>query len=262
MIHFRYLPLTFLTAAQLSATVITLPPATATVIANSSPPPLITQYVSVTFPPTPLPLQAFSQGSGGSADAVATGGFDPAVAASASYYSPDDNGLGGASAQLTYFIEVLGPSLAVGVEVDLAGSISAGTGAIGSGEATLTISGPSDSINGTLTSYPIAIGAQAGQSSSETVATALLLQPGVVYQVALLAEASARCTGIGFPGCPEPASASAAVNPTFSIDPSTPNASDYSVAASANLASSAPEPAAWTLVAAALGLARVARRRR
>jgi hypothetical protein len=260
VIQFRYLALTLVTAAQLSASVLALPPATATVSANSTPG--SNNYVSLTLPPAQLPLHALSVGSDGSAEAVATGGVDPAVAVSASF-DQSDSGQSGADAQLTYFLEVLGPTLAV--DIDVAASLAAAAGdLLSEASASLTISGPSNSINGTLDSDTLGeIGGSPG-STNQTVATALLLQTGFVYHVELSASAASLCRGtegdcmeLGF----GPTAASAAVDPTFSIDPSTLNASDYSIVASANLASSVPEPAAWTLVIAALGFGKVTRRR-
>jgi len=210
-----------------------LPGAIASVTANAD-----KQSASLTTPPSNLPLLATAQDIYSSAQAAASGGLDPSIAVAAAVVGGNMGERASATSNLTYSLEVSGPTIAA-VKVDVMAVLTASIGSYIDTSAALTILGPTDSIDSYLSS--LELGAAGHAVASDIVATDAVLEPGVIYQVVLTASASAIDGGFCSSDCEGAVSGAAAVDPTFTIDPHNPNASEYSIVTSDNL-TSVPEP--------------------
>jgi hypothetical protein len=206
------------------------------------------QQAALNAPPSALPLNVIAQTFNSGAAASAAGGIDPAIAVSVSAGGDVEGDEAQAQASLNYSFEVVGPSGGT-VGVDLMSSIT-GTTISGSGEGApfafastaLDIAGPSIGEVGFGFFDPLST------PPPINVDTVLALVPNAVYSVSMSASAEAFCglqDVFGTVTCNgEIASASAAVDPTFTIDPSVANASQYQIVFSPGLppTSAVPEP--------------------
>jgi hypothetical protein len=213
------------------------------------------QQATLSAPPFTLPINVIAQTFNSGAAASAAGGTDPAIAVSASAGGDVGGDEAQAQASLNYSFEVVGPS-GVQVSVDLMSSIT-GTTISGSGEGApfafastaLDISGPLMNELGFGFFDPLST------PPPITVDTVLELVPNDVYSVSMSASAEALCGSqdeFGTTTCNgEIASASGSVDPTFTIDPSQANASQYQIVFSPGLSSSTsavPEPSTIAVV--------------
>lgn len=199
-----------------------------------------------------------------------TGGLDPAIAISASSASTEaatncyfasfafSPGCGiagkytdsaGAYGQLIYGIQVVGPPTPLGVGVP----VLMGTTFSDSLSETLSDGGTSSALvyvriccnpDGSL------VGFWDGQYTGEQLQEALLLEPNAIFSIILWAQCSVNQVL-------QSLACAAGVDPTFAIDPSYPDASEYSIAYSVGLVtttapSSIPEPGTLALMGSGL----------
>jgi len=216
------------------------------------------QEAALNAPPSKLPLNVIAQTFNSGAAASAAGGTDPAIAVSVSAGGDVEGDEAQAQASLDYSFKVVGPSGGT-VDVDLMSSIT-GTTISGSGEGApfafastaLDIAGPSIGEVGFGFFDPLST------PPAINVDTVLALVPNAVYSVSMSANAEALCglqDEFGTVTCNgEIASASAAVDPTFAIDPSVANASQYEIVFSPGLSSTTAVPEPNTIGPIGLGL--------
>jgi hypothetical protein len=207
------------------------------------------ETATLNAPPSILPLKATAQNLDAGAAAAATGGSDPSIAVSASAGGDVVGSQAQADASLNYSLELVGPSGAP-VPVDLKSSIT-GTlisgsayGVVALASASLVVINPSGSlVSGSYLPAP---------PQPTTVDTVIDLFPNTIYGVSLQALALALCGAqdeYGTATCDgNLASASAAVDPTFTIDPNFAGASQYQIVFSPGVASAVPEPDTWAMM--------------
>jgi PEP-CTERM motif len=162
------------------------------------------------------------------------------------------------NASILYSFVVNGPSGPV--TVDLSGQVGGDTmGTNAQASTSIQIITFAISSEGTASESPIysATGPITGPQQ-QAVNLQFSLTAGQAYLIGLTADASVKNCCSTFPQ-----SASAFFDPMITIDPSTPDASAYSIAFSPNLTSTGaiPEPSTWTLLLAGFGgLALISRR--
>ncbi len=200
------------------------------------------ETATLNAPPSMLPLKATAQNLDAGAAAAATGGSDPAIAISVSAGGDVVGSQAHADASLNYSLEVVGPSGAP-VPVDLKSSIT-GTlisgsayGVVALASASLLVLNPSGNIvSGSYLPAP---------PQPTTVDSVIDLFPNTIYGVSLNALAFALCGAqdeYGTATCDgNLASASAAVDPTFMIDPGFADASQYQIVFSPGVSSAVPD---------------------
>jgi hypothetical protein len=158
----------------------------------------------------------------------------------------------GVSAEVTYYFEVVGsPSVPVLIDITGTGSASA-TSANNSGQ--YAAAGFVTPFGDLSACYSSAVGAcSPGVSIPTSFSTTLsgYLTPGTIYEI----DVSAGGTAGGFFG----SAFSASADPQVAIDPSFPDASDFTLEFSPNFTSAAPEPSSASLLAIGLGLGAVLR---
>jgi hypothetical protein len=227
---------------------IVLPGITANVHAEAGVTNEDSQVATLSAPPSMLTLTVIAQTLNSGASATAAGGDDPAIAVSASAGGDVFGSQAQAQASLSYSLEVVGPSGGL-VTVDLmslitgtfAASVSADGSATAFGSASLDLSGPSIGEVGFGFVDP-------ATPQSIGVDTMVMLVPNAVYGVTMNVSVEALCGSQDVFGTKECdgglASASAAVDPTFAIDPGFANGSQYQIAFSPDLSSPSgvPEP--------------------
>jgi hypothetical protein len=245
--------LAFSTAPTSAATIITntvvLPGITAGVYAEAG----ITfgdfETATLNAPPSMLPLKATAQNLDAGAAAAAAGGSDPAIAISVSAGGDVVGSQAHADASLNYSLEVVGPSGAP-VPVDLKSSITgtlisgSADGVVALASASLVVVNPSGNlVSGSYLPAP---------PQPTTVDTVIDLFPNTIYGVSLQALAFALCGAqdeFGTTTCDgNLASASAAVDPTFMIDPGFADASQYQIVFSPGVSSAVPESGTWAMM--------------
>jgi hypothetical protein len=218
-------------------TVYELPAATASVLAATGDTETSNCCASqASAPPSGLPVTVTSKTPTKLefASATASGGPDPFVSSGVSYLStPKDGGITAEGAsQLTYKLEVLSSSSAP-VAVNLLSTLTRSAGGI----ASLTISG--GLVNGedgfSITDQIV---------GTDLVNETLLLEPDVIYTVAIDASSSVACSLLSDPGgsCPGDAE-SASVDPLFTVP-----AADTLVLSSNLAPPTVPEPSTWAMI--------------
>jgi hypothetical protein len=215
------------------------------------------QDVSLNAPPSMLPLNVRAQTLNSGAAASAVGGNDPAIAVSASAGGDVEGAEAQAQASLDYSFEVVGPSgSTVGVDLisSIIGSIASSSdgAAVAIGTAFLDVSGPS------IGEVGFGFDSALSTPPPTDVDTVLELVPNAVYGVTLGASVEALCglqDEFGTTLCDGSlASASAAVDPTFTIDAGVANASQYQILFSPGLSSTSAVPEPTTVPFVGLGL--------
>jgi hypothetical protein len=207
------------------------------------------ESATLNAPPSMFPLKATAQNLDAGAQAAATGGSDPAIAISVSAGGDVVGSQAHADASLNYSLEVVGPSGAP-VPVDLKSSIT-GTlisgsayGVVALASASLVVVNPSGAlVSGSYLPAP---------PQPTTVDSVIYLFPNTIYGVSLNALAYALCGSLdeyGTATCDgNLASASAAVDPTFTIDPGFADASQYQIVFSPGVSSAVPETGTWAMM--------------
>jgi hypothetical protein len=180
------------------------------------------------------------------------------VSSQTSATSKHDTVFGDSNAQLNYYIEVLGPGPTV--TLDLQGS--AALAAVGSDTSTIsyielilrddTINnvvagvGYTQGVAGPTYGTDYGSGVPAGfNPASFKLDTSLSIPTSSVMEVQMFASAEASSAA-----GESAASASAYLDPYFSVDPSTPNADQYSILISEGIgnALTTPEPSTWAMI--------------
>jgi hypothetical protein len=207
------------------------------------------ETATLNAPPSMLPLKATAQNLDAGAAAAAAGGSDPAIAISVSAGGDVVGSQAHADASLNYYLEVVGPSGAP-VPVDLKSSIigtlisGSADGVVALASASLVVVNPSGNlVSGSYLPAP---------PQPTTVDTVIDLFPNTIYGVSLQALAFALCGAqdeFGTTTCDgNLASASAAVDPTFMIDPGFADASQYQIVFSPGVSSAVPESGTWGMM--------------
>jgi len=207
-------------------------------------------------PSLPLNLSVTTGNAG--AGAAAAGGADPSVAVSVSLAG----GLSTlATANLTYSLEIVGPAAGT-IPVDFSSILltSFDDALDGVAEASVSVSDSS----GTLTDY--CSGQTLGGTptgcvpENQNIGAVLQMLPNHVYTVSLSAGAEIQTFGGG--SGPELIANTAAADPTFAIDPTFSQGSQYSIVFSSDLSPAAvPEPRPAATLGAALCIFLFAARR-
>ena len=186
---------------------------------------------------------------GTSATSKVQASTSPSITASA---STNDNAVATALGQLIYYIEVSGPTGTVLLDFTGLGSVASTTipGDFSSdiqlsvGGSLIAYIGSTDGVASVLGTSP---GVAAGfNPNGFTISDSLSVAANSAIEVILFTEASAK-EGAG--------SASAFLDPFFFVDPSTPNANEYSIITDGigNSPATTPIPAALPLFATGLG---------
>ena len=210
---------------------------------------------NVTFQPNVFPLtETFAFGS---ASVTNVGpGIDPSLQASVNVDNASTGGATAVTASILYAFAVNGPSGPVAV--DFSAQMGADTtGAISSRSLQDSLNSINIfSVPGADTVFSLTDPITGPQEQS--INKQLSLTVGQDYLVTLEAAAILENCCSTFP-----ASASAFIDPMITIDPSTPDASAYSIAFSPNLTSTGaiPEPCTWVLLLAGFGGLGLMRRR-
>ena len=183
-------------------------------------------YLDVPVPGTAISGEALVMASGNNMDVTGTG---------IGYYSST------VGAEVTYYFEVLG-SLSVPVLIDITGTGSAS--ATSDNDFGQYAASGFDTPFGDLSAcYSSGVGAcSPGVSIPTSFSTTLsgYLTPGIIYEI----DVTAGGTAGGFYG----SSFSASADPQVAIDPSFPDASDFTLEFSPNFTSAAPEPSSMSLL--------------
>ena len=182
-------------------------------------------------------------------EVVGVDGPTPSIFAAAAVPSvaPFDSRSASADGQLLYDIEIICSSgCAPTVAYDMTGFGFVTSLAIGTASSEAKVTVGATTIDVTSTNGGAATGSGPGlllSGSSFSYTTQLLLVPNFVYSVLLEADANASTLS-------GPQSASAYNDPFFFIDPSVPNAAQYSILTSPGIGNSpvVPEPSTWMML--------------
>jgi hypothetical protein len=220
--------------------------------------PIISSSASASVTGGPVPTVSFGSSQGG-AGYVGDDGWGPSGQAALTYYLRA-NSLSGASGMVTV-------DMSTNASTDAVASGTPLSNAYANSEASLIVS-----TGGNQLAYyfsqsqdcdPVVVDACSGASSVNTfqAMTHLSVLSGTSVEIYMLVGGTANITGAGG----GTASASGSVDPYFQIDPSTPDASNYSLVFSAGIGNSplpVPLPAsAWLMLSAPGGLAMLGRKR-